>query len=98
SELFRPRLFDALRIIERGDLRPEQMIGSWAGEIGQAQMMASEYYKSAVDYDGDGRRDLINSVPDVLASTANFLVQLGWKRGQPWLQEVRVPAELPWEQ
>jgi lytic murein transglycosylase len=98
SELFRPRLFDALRIIERGDLRAEEMIGSWAGEIGQAQMMASEYYKSAVDYDGDGRRDLINSVPDVLASTANFLVQLGWKRGQPWLQEVRVPAELPWEQ
>jgi lytic murein transglycosylase len=98
SELFRPRLFDALRIIERGDLRAEEMIGSWAGEIGQAQMMASEYYKSAVDYDGDGRRDLINSVPDVLASTANFLVQLGWKRDQPWLQEVRVPAELPWEQ
>lgn len=98
SELFRPRLFDAIRIIERGDLRPEEMIGSWAGEIGQAQMMASEYYKSAVDYDGDGRRDLINSVPDVLASTANFLVHLGWKRGEPWLHEVRVPAELPWDQ
>ncbi len=79
-ELFRPRLFDALRIIERGDLRPEEMIGSWAGELGQTQMMASEYYRSAVDYDGDGHRNLIKSVPDVLASTANFLVHQGWKR------------------
>ncbi|MCC6890482.1 MAG: lytic murein transglycosylase [Hyphomicrobiales bacterium] len=98
SELFRPRLFDALRIIERGDLRPEEMIGSWAGELGQTQMMTSEYHKSAVDYDGDGRRNLIRSVPDVLASTANFLAHLGWKRGQPWLHEVRVPASMPWEQ
>ena len=51
-----------------------------------------------VDYDGDGRRNLIKSVPDVIASTANFLQQLGWKRGEPWLQEVRVPADLPWDQ
>jgi len=97
-ELFRPRLFDALRMIERGDLRPEEMIGSWAGELGQTQMMTSEYFRSAVDYDGDGRRDLIKSVPDVLASTANYLQHLGWKRGQPWIQEVRVPQNLSWEQ
>jgi lytic murein transglycosylase len=97
-ELFRPRLFDALRMIERGDLRPEEMIGSWAGELGQTQMMASEYYRSAVDYDGDGRRNLIKSVPDVLASTANYLQHHGWKRGQPWIQEVRVPQNLAWEQ
>jgi lytic murein transglycosylase len=97
-ELFRPRLFDALRMIERGDLRAEEMIGSWAGELGQTQMMTSEYYRSAVDYDGDGRRNLIKSVPDVLASTANYLQHLGWKRGQPWIQEVRVPTNLPWEQ
>src|SRR5688572_6097863 len=97
-ELFRPRLFDALRMIERGDLRPEEMIGSWAGELGQTQMMTSEYYRSAVDYDGDGRRNLIRSVPDVLASTANFLVHQGWKRRQPWLQEVRVPSNLRWDQ
>ena len=97
-ELFRPRLFDALRMIERGDLRPEEMIGSWAGELGQTQMMASEYYRSATDYDGDGRRDLIKSVPDVLASTANYLQHLGWKRGQPWIREVRVPTNLGWEQ
>ena len=97
-ELFRPRLFDALRMIERGDLRPEEMIGSWAGELGQTQMMTSEYYRSAIDYDGDGRRNLIKSMPDVLASTANYLKHLGWKRGQPWIQEVRVPQNLQWEQ
>ena len=97
-ELFRPRLFDALRMIERGDLRPEEMIGSWAGELGQTQMMTSEYFRSAVDYDGDGRRNLIKSTPDVLASTANYLQHLGWKRGQPWIQEVRVPQNLVWEQ
>jgi hypothetical protein len=74
------------------------MIGSWAGELGQTQMMTSEYYRSAVDYDGDGHRNLIKSVPDVLASTANYLEHLGWKRGQPWIQEVRVPQNLPWEQ
>jgi hypothetical protein len=61
-------------------------------------MMPSEYYHYAVDYDGDGRRNLIRSVPDVLASTASYLVGLGWKRGEPWLTEVRVPAELPWDQ
>jgi lytic murein transglycosylase len=98
SDLFRPRLFDALRIIERGDLRPEEMIGSWAGELGQTQMMTSEYFNSAVDYDGDGHRNLLRSVPDVLASTANYLKHLGWKAGQPWLEEVRVPQNMAWEQ
>jgi lytic murein transglycosylase len=98
SDRFRAQLFDALRLIERGDLTPEDMIGSWAGELGQTQMMPSEYYKYAVDYDGDGRRDLIHSAPDVLASTANYLLGLGWKRGEPWLTEVRVPANLPWDQ
>ena len=98
SDRFRAQLLDALRLIERGDLTPEEMIGSWAGELGQTQMMPSEYYKYAIDYDGNGRRDLIHSVPDVLASTANYLVGLGWKRGEPWLTEVRVPANLPWDQ
>lgn len=98
SEMFRAHLFDALRLIERGDLSPSEMNGSWAGELGQTQMMPSEYIKYAVDYDGDGRRDLIRSVPDVLASTANYLVSLGWRRGEPWLQEVRAPANLRWEQ
>ncbi len=98
AERFRGQLLDALRLIERGDLRPEEMIGSWAGELGQTQMMPSEYYKYGVDYDGDGKRNLIRSAPDVLGSTANYLVGLGWKRGEPWLTEVRVPAQLPWDQ
>jgi lytic murein transglycosylase len=98
GEEFRAELMDTLRIIDRGDLRPEEMIGAWAGELGQTQFLASRYLKHAVDYDGDGRRNLIASVPDVIASTANYLVYLGWKRGQPWLQEVRVPGNLPWDQ
>src|SRR5579863_5243030 len=98
SDKFRAQLLDALRLIERGDLRPEEMIGSWAGELGQTQMMPSEYYQYAIDYDGDGKRDLIHDVPDMLASTGNYLHGLGWRRGEPWLSEVRVPANLPWEQ
>jgi lytic murein transglycosylase len=98
ADRFRAQLLDGLRLIERGDLQPEEMIGSWAGELGQTQMMPSEYYQYAVDYDGDGKRNLLRSVPDVLASTAHYLVGLGWKRGEPWLAEVRVPASMPWDQ
>ncbi len=98
SDMFRGHLFDALRLIERGDLRAEEMIGSWAGELGQTQMMPSEYMAHAVDYDGDGRRNLIKSVPDVIGSTGKYLVHLGWKRGEPWLQEVRVPENLKWQE
>jgi len=98
ADRFRPQLIDALRLIQRGDLRPEEMIGSWAGELGQTQMMPSEYLQYAVDFNGDGTRNLIRDVPDVLASTANYLVGLGWRRGEPWLTEVRVPANLPWDQ
>ncbi|HXW24170.1 MAG TPA: lytic murein transglycosylase [Xanthobacteraceae bacterium] len=97
-EFFRAQLIDALRIVQRGDLRASEMIGDWAGELGPLQFTPSDYYKYAVDFDGDGRRDLIHSVPDVLASGANFLVGLGWKRGEPWLQEVRAPAAMPWEE
>jgi lytic murein transglycosylase len=98
ADRFRAQLLDALRLIDRGDLTPGEMIGSWAGELGQTQMMPSEYYQYAVDYNGDGKRNLIRNAPDVLASTANYLVGLGWKRGQPWLTEVRVPQNLPWDQ
>ena len=96
--LFRPQLMDALRLIDNGDLSAKQMVGAWAGELGQVQFLPSDYYHNAVDFDGDGRRDLIRSVPDALASAANLLRQFGWQPGQPWLQEVRVPAQLPWEQ
>jgi len=98
ADRFRAQLLDALRLIQRGDLHPQEMTGSWAGELGQTQMMPSEYYKYAVDYDGDGVRNLLRSAPDVLASTANYLVGLGWQRGEPWLTEVRVPAHMPWDQ
>ncbi|HVZ52352.1 MAG TPA: lytic murein transglycosylase [Pseudolabrys sp.] len=97
-DFFRTQLFDALRIVQRGDQHIDEMIGDWAGEFGGLQFTASDYYKNAVDFDGDGRRDLIHSVPDTMASGANFLVSLGWRRGEPWLQEVRVPENLPWDQ
>lgn len=82
AEMFRGELLDALRIVDRGDLAPAEMHGAWAGEIGQTQFMPSSYLKYAVDFDGNGHRDLLRSVPDVLASTANYLASYGWKRDQ----------------
>jgi lytic murein transglycosylase len=81
SDNFTQELMDALRIVERGYMAPAQMRGDWAGEIGQTQLMPSSYLKYAVDYDGDGTRDLIHDTADALASTANFLAQKGWSRG-----------------
>jgi len=89
---FKEQLLDALRVIERGDLSPDEMRGPWAGEVGQFQFVPSVYYKYAVDFEGNGKRDLIHSTPDALASAANYLDGLGWKPGQPWLEEVRVSA------
>ncbi len=84
SAFFTPQLYDAIRIIQRRDMTIEQLRGGWAGEIGQTQFLPSPYIKYAVDFDGDGRRDLVNSVPDILASTANFLKGHGWQRGGSW--------------
>lgn len=84
SAFFTGHLLDSLRIIQRGDLTPAQMRGGWAGEIGHTQFLPSGYFKYAVDFDGDGRRDLERSVPDMLASTANFLQGHGWQAKQPW--------------
>jgi lytic murein transglycosylase len=84
SDTFTAELMDALRIIERGDIAPQEMRGAWAGEIGQTQFMPSSYVKYAVDFDGNGHRDLLRSVPDVLASTANFLSSHGWQKGKDW--------------
>jgi lytic murein transglycosylase len=97
GEYFRGNLLDALRIIEKGDLTPPQMVGSWAGELGQTQFLPTYYHKYAIDYDGDGRRDLYRSIPDIIGSSANFVKELGWKRGEPWLEEVRVAPTVPWE-
>lgn len=96
SEMFRRELFAALRIVERGDLRPKDMIGSWAGELGQTQMLPSHYFAHAIDYDGDGRSNLFRSPKDIIGSTAKYLKHLGWKQGEPWLQEVRVPKKMDW--
>jgi lytic murein transglycosylase len=84
TDMFQAQLLDALRIVDRGDLTPTEMRGDWAGDFGQTQFLPSAYYKYAVDFDGDGRRDLVHSVPDVLASTANYLKGYGWQPGQRW--------------
>jgi lytic murein transglycosylase len=97
-DLFRKQLIAALKIVERGDLSPDQMIGPFAGELGQFQFLPAHYFDYGVDYDGDGRRDLIHSASDALASAANYLSKIGWKRGQPWLEEVRAPAQMDWAQ
>jgi lytic murein transglycosylase len=89
TERFQGELTDALRIIDRGDFSATDLRGAWAGEIGQTQFLPSSFVKFAVDFDGNGRRDLIRSVPDVLASTANYLRGHGWQRGQPWSEGTR---------
>jgi lytic murein transglycosylase len=81
SPMFQGELLAALQIIDRGDLAPAEMRGAWAGELGQAQFLPSNYIKYAVDFDGNGRRDLIHSVPDTLASIANLLKSFGWQAG-----------------
>ena len=97
GEMFREELFAALQIVDRGDLMPSEMISSWAGELGQTQMLPTLYLKYAVDFDGDGKRNLFKSAPDIIGSTGNFIKSLGWTRGQPWLLEVRVPSKFSWE-
>lgn len=84
SAFFENELTNALRIIDRGDIPVERMRGGWAGEIGPMQFLPSSYMKYAVDFDGDRHRDLFRSVPDMLASTANYFKQKGWRAGQPW--------------
>lgn len=84
SPFFTGHLIDALRIIDRGDMTPAQLRGGWAGEIGQTQFLPTGYVKYGVDFDGDGHVNLVRSVPDILASTANFLKGHGWKAGGSW--------------
>jgi lytic murein transglycosylase len=97
-ERFREQLLGALKLYDNGDLDREDMHGAWAGEIGLTQFLPKEYFENAVDFDGDGHRNLIKSIPDAMASSAALLVKHGWQANQPYIEEVTVPADLPWDQ
>ena len=92
GEMFRKELFDALEIVQRGDIELEKLKGSWAGALGQPQFMPSSYLKWAQDFDGDGRKDIWGSQADVFASVAYFLQQHGWQKGVRWGREVSILA------
>ena len=94
QEFFRGELFATLKLLQSGDLKPEGLTGSWAGAFGHTQFMPTTYQRIAVDGDGDGRRDLVGSIPDALASTANYLKKAGWRTGEPWGYEVKLPANF----
>ena len=91
ANYFRSELMATLKIIDRGDVPPEKLNGSWAGAFGQTQFMPSTFLRLAVDSDADGRRDIVDSAPDALASTANYFVKSGWRRGLAWGFEVKLP-------
>ncbi len=91
GDFARDELITALLILQEGHIPPERMIGSWAGAMGQPQFIPSSFMRWAVDFSGDGKRDLWTSVPDVLASIANYLREHGWQKDQPWGFEVQVP-------
>jgi lytic murein transglycosylase len=98
GDRFRKELIAALKIVERGDLAPDEMIGSWAGELGQTQFLPSHYFDYGVDFDRNGKIDLLRSVPDVLATSAHYIQKIGWRPGEPWMLEVRVPERMDWSQ
>lgn len=89
---FRGELYSALRILQAGHIAPERLVGSWAGAFGHTQFMPTTFERLAVDFDGDGKRDLMDNTADALASTANFLKKAGWQNDQPWGFEVQLPA------
>lgn len=94
EEFFKNQLWQALTIIQDGHIDPEQMKGSWAGAMGQTQFMPSSFMAYAVDYDGDGRKDIWNSMGDVFASAANYLKQAGWRDDVTWGRQVQLPADF----
>ncbi|MCA1240846.1 lytic murein transglycosylase [Stappia stellulata] len=95
--LFRPQLLAAIEMVEHGDLDPQRTTGAWAGEIGQVQMLPEDIIRFGVDGDADNHVDLKNSAPDAILTAARFINHLGWRPGEPWLQEVSLPSSLPWE-
>ncbi|MEL7049185.1 MAG: lytic murein transglycosylase [Pseudomonadota bacterium] len=98
KDLFTGELTAALKIIDKGDLNPSDMVGSWAGELGQVQFLPRHYLEHALDYDGNGKANLFTNNGDIIGTTAAFIKHLGWQANKPWLQEVRVPKQLPWDQ
>ncbi|XGA81072.1 lytic murein transglycosylase [Halomonas sp. CH40] len=98
SDFARSELLAALRIIDSGDIAAQDMIGSWAGAMGHTQFIPSSFEAYAKDGDGDGRRDIWGSIPDVMASTANYLARANWQPGQPWGVEVTLPADYDYAQ
>jgi membrane-bound lytic murein transglycosylase B len=94
GEYIRDQLLSALSILEKGDIGPRAMVGSWAGAMGQTQFMPSSFRDYAVDFDGGGRRDIWNNAADAIGSMANYLAKNGWKRGLPWGFEVKLPADF----
>jgi len=94
ATLFRGELLNALRILDRGDIELERLKGSWAGAMGQPQFLPSSYLKYAQDFDGDGRRDIWTSLPDVLASIANYMASNGWVNGESWGRRVKLPPDF----
>ncbi|WP_020558470.1 lytic murein transglycosylase [Thiofilum flexile] len=95
-ERFRPELMHALWLVQKGDMTPAKMRGAWAGELGQLQFLPSGYNLHGVDFDGDGHRNIIASKADALASAASLLKNYGWRAGEPWLLEVKVPKQMDW--
>jgi membrane-bound lytic murein transglycosylase B len=94
ASFFRPELIAAMRILDQGHVRPNEMMGSWAGAMGQCQFMPSTFLSYAVDFDGDGRRDIWNDRADVFGSIANYLAKLGWHGDESWGQQVQIPGNL----
>jgi lytic murein transglycosylase len=94
KDMFRQELLYALKMLDEGQVKPSEMRSSWGGAVGLTQLMPSEFYKYAVDFDGDGRKDIWNSVPDALASAAQQLVDKGWQRGRRWAYEARAPKDV----
>ena len=92
QSFFRNEFFATLKLLQSGDLKSDNLTGSWAGAFGHTQFMPTTYQRIAVDGDGDGRRDLVGSIPDALASTANYLKKAGWRSGEPWGYEVKLPS------
>ncbi|HCV70388.1 MAG TPA: lytic murein transglycosylase, partial [Agrobacterium sp.] len=96
-ELFRPQLLALIEMVQHGDLDPTSNTGAWAGEIGQVQMLPKDIIAFGIDGDGDGHVNVKSSAPDAILTAAKFIQHLGFKKGEPWMQEVSVPENLPWE-